>query len=154
MPIIRGAAKGFGMGAGMAGAQHLIGKLTGNNQQQGGFPGQQQNQCSACGNVNQGGQQFCGGCGNNMFAATPPAGGVTCSCGFVNEAGKKFCNSCGSPLAAPVATVTCACGQSNPPGTAFCGGCGSKLEIAEPKLCGGCGVEVTGKFCNACGTPA
>jgi len=118
--LLRGLAKGVGMGAGMAGGQRLVDNLFGarnGNQQQ-----PQQNQqvhCPFCNCFNANTQRFCGTCGKDMYTPQPamnvqPAipqpqagsGAICPSCGYVNEQGKKFCNSCGVSLVPPVASTT------------------------------------------------
>jgi hypothetical protein len=54
--------------------------------------------CSACGQANPAGAQFCGGCGTRLAAACP-------ACQASNPPANRFCHRCGGALGSGPAAV-------------------------------------------------
>ena len=168
MPVIRGAAKGLGLGAGMAVGNQLVGNLLNrgrnNNAAQNPFnPGMQQPapqapiggiSCPACNTGNESTRKFCAGCGGALIAPTA-ANGISCvGCGTVNDATRKFCGGCGNKVEAPATGQVCAaCNTENGLNQKFCSECGGGLSVSEN--CVSCGAERVDaqKFCGECATP-
>ena len=83
--------------------------------------------CEKCGKENEGGNNFCGGCGQKKPEPAPVEADWTCpACGKLVKAGNNFCGGCGQkkPEPEPKEWFCGNCGKKNAPDSNFCGGCG------------------------------